>query len=156
MNITIDNTDQRILRALQKDGRMSLAQLAEACGLSATPCKRRLTRLEQAGIIAGYSARIDPKAAGFGVTAYVSVEMERQDTEELARFQRDVARFDEVVTGSLMTGSQDFLLEIAVADLEEFETFLQNRLMRLPGIRAVRSRFALRKFIDRTRLPGRH
>lgn len=153
MKITTDSIDRKIMRALQRDGRMTLAQLADHVGLSATPCKRRLLRLEEAGIIAGYEARIDPKVSGFGVTAYISVEMERQDVDELARFQREVSHFEEVVTGTLMTGSQDFLLEVAVENLEEFEQFLQTRLLRLSGIRAVRSRFALRKFIDRARLP---
>ena len=112
---------------------MSLVELSESVGLSQTPCKRRLKRLEEAGLIAGYRARSDRKAAGCGITAFVSVE--------------------EVVTGSLMTGAQDFLLEVVVASLEEFESFLQTKLLRLEGIRAVRSRFALRRFVDRARIP---
>ncbi len=132
---------------------MPLVELAERVGLSATPCKRRVARLEDCGLIAGYSARIDRKTAGFPITAFVSVELERQDAEKLAEFQRQVALFDEVVTGTLMTGAQDFLLEVAVESLEEFETFLQTRLMRLPGLRVVRSRFALRQFISRARIP---
>jgi Lrp/AsnC family leucine-responsive transcriptional regulator len=132
---------------------MSLVQLAARVGLSQTPCKRRLQRLEESGLISGYMARIDRKAAGFGITAFVSVELERQDGDEIAEFQKKVSRFDEVITGTLMTGAQDFLLEIVVGSLEEFETFLQTKLLRISGIRAVRSRFALRKFIDRARIP---
>ncbi|WP_170331350.1 Lrp/AsnC family transcriptional regulator [Ruegeria arenilitoris] len=150
---TTDQVDREILRALQEDGRMSLVQLSERIGLSATPCKRRLARLEETGLISGYSARIDRKTAGFPITAFVSVELERQDAEKVADFQRQVALFDEVVTGTLMTGAQDFLLEVAVESLEEFETFLQTKLMRLPGLRVVRSRFALRQFISRSRIP---
>ena len=132
---------------------MSIVQLAERVGLSATPCKRRLQRLEESGLIAGYAALIDRKTAGFGITAFVSIELERQHSEEIIRFQRQVALFDEVVTGTLMTGAQDFLLEVAVESLEEFEDFLQSKLMRVSGVRVVRSRFALRKFIDRSRIP---
>ncbi len=132
---------------------MSLVQLAARVGLSQTPCKRRLQRLEESGLISGYMARIDRKAAGFGITAFVSVELERQDGDEIAEFQKKVSRFEEVITGTLMTGAQDFLLEIVVESLEEFETFLQTKLLRISGIRAVRSRFALRKFIDRARIP---
>lgn len=153
MTITTDDVDRKILRALCEDGRMSVVQLAEQVGLSPTPCKRRLQRLEESGLISGYSASIDRKTAGFGITAFVSVELERQDTEEIQKFQNQVALFEEVVTGSLMTGAQDFLLEVAVESLEEFETFLQARLMKVAGVRVVRSRFALRKFIDRARLP---
>ncbi|MDF9304043.1 Lrp/AsnC family transcriptional regulator [Tritonibacter mobilis] len=148
-----DRLDRAILRALREDGRMSLVQLSERVGLSATPVKRRLRQLEDSGLIEGYVARIDRKAAGFGITAFVSVELEKQDAEAVASFQRKVAQFEEVVTGSLMTGAQDFLLEVVVESLEEFETFLQTKLMRVEGLRAVRSRFALRKFIDRARIP---
>lgn len=148
-----DQVDREILRALRDDGRMPLVQLAARVGLSQTPCKRRLQRLEESGLISGYMARIDRKAAGFGITAFVSVELERQDGDEIAEFQKKVSRFDEVITGTLMTGAQDFLLEIVVGSLEEFETFLQTKLLRISGIRAVRSRFALRKFIDRARIP---
>jgi len=153
VNFATDDLDRAILRALRDDGRVSLVQLAETVGLSPTPCKRRLQRLEEAGIIAGYVARIDRKAAGFGITVFVSVELERQDAEEVNRFQTEVSRFEEVVTGTLITGGQDFLLEVVVASLEEFENFLQTSLLRIKGIRAVRSRFALKKFIDRARLP---
>ncbi|MEL6951722.1 MAG: Lrp/AsnC family transcriptional regulator [Pseudomonadota bacterium] len=153
MTITTDSIDRAILRAMERDGRMSLVELSESVGLSQTPCKRRLKRLEEAGLIAGYRARIDRKAAGFGITAFVSVELERQEGKEVDRFVRDVSRFEEVVTGSLMTGAQDFLLEVVVASLEEFESFLQTKLLRLEGIRAVRSRFALRRFVDRARIP---
>lgn len=151
--IATDEVDREILRALRDDGRMSLVQLAARVGLSQTPCKRRLQRLEESGLISGYMARIDRKAAGFGITAFVSVELERQDGDEIAEFQKKVSRFEEVITGTLMTGAQDFLLEIVVESLEEFETFLQTKLLRISGIRAVRSRFALRKFIDRARIP---
>ncbi len=132
---------------------MSLSELADLVGLSATPCKRRLTKLEEAGIISGYSAVIDHKASGFGITVFVSVELERQKGEELVLFEKKVMQFEEVVTGSLMTGSQDFLLEVVVESLEEYESFLQNKLLKFEGVRSVRSMFALRKFVDRSRVP---
>ena len=128
-------------------------QLADRVGLSPTPCKRRLQRLEDSGLISGYTARLDRKVAGFGITALVSVELERQDADAVAKFQREVARFEEIVTGTLITGGQDYLLEIVAESLEEFETFLQTRLLKISNIRAVRSRFALNRFIDRARVP---
>lgn len=153
MAITIDAIDRKILSALQRDGRMSVVHLADLVGLSATPCKRRIERLEESGLIAGYGAQIDHKSAGFGITAFVSIELDRQDGEEILRFQKKVSQFQEVVTGTLMTGAQDFLLEVAVESLDEFEIFLQSKLMKVPGVRVIRSRFTLRKFIDRSRLP---
>lgn len=150
--ITIDAVDRQILSALSKDGRMSLSELAEHVGLSATPCKRRLTKLEDSGIISGYAAVIDHKASGFGITVFVSVELERQKGEELILFEKRVMQFDEVVTGTLMTGSQDFLLEVVVESLEAYEVFLQTKLLQFDGVRSVRSRFALRKFVKRSRV----
>lgn len=153
VKFTTDALDRVILKALREDGRIPLVQLAERVGLSPTPCKRRLQRLEDSGLISGYTARIDRKVAGFGITALVSVELERQDADAVEQFQRDVARFEEIVTGTLITGGQDYLLEVVVESLEEFETFLQTRLLKISNIRAVRSRFALKKFIDRARVP---
>ncbi|WP_226627151.1 Lrp/AsnC family transcriptional regulator [Alloyangia pacifica] len=153
MTIALDELDRRILRVLQTDGRITVVELAEKVGLSPTPCKRRLQRLEDTGLISGYVAKIDRKVSGFGVTAFISVELERSDGPDVEKFQKAVSGLEEVVTGMLMTGSQDFLLEVLVRDLEEYEAFLQKRLMKIPGVRSVRSRFALRKFIERTRIP---
>ncbi len=150
---TTDSIDRKLIRALRDDGRMSLADLAQHVGLSPTPCKRRLTRLEESGLISGYTAKIDRKVAGFGITAFVSVELEQQQGDGILEFQKKVSHFEEVVTGSLMTGSQDFLLEVVVESLEEYENFLQMKLLKVGSIRAVRTRFALRKFVDRPRIP---
>lgn len=152
-DFTIDSTDRKILHALRDNGRISLADLAEHVGLSGTPCRRRLKSLEDCGMIAGYTAQIDRKVAGFGITVFISVELERQEGDQIVEFQKTVSKFDEIVTGSLMTGSQDFLLEVVVESLEEYELFLQQKLLKVPGIRIVRSRFALRKFISRDRIP---
>lgn len=151
--MTIDQIDRRILSILMKNARIPIVELAEQVGLSATPCRKRIARLEEAGIIARYAAVIDPEKAGFPVTAFVSVELERQEAEALELFERRVMGFEEVVQGFLMTGSQDFLLRVVVEDLPGFERFLQDKLTRVPGIRSVRSRFALRQFVWRNRLP---
>ena len=106
-------------------------------------------------LIARYGAEIDHEKAGYPITAFVSIELERQEADSLELFERRVMDFEEVVQGFLMTGSQDFLLRVVVEDLHAFERFLQHRLTRIPGIRSVRSRFALRQFIGRNRLPSR-
>lgn len=152
--MAIDAIDQRILDALTEQGRLPVVELAERVGLSPTPCRRRIAALEEAGIIARYAAVIDPARAGYPVTAFVSVELERQESDSLALFERRVLDCEEVVQGFLMTGSQDFLLRVVVEDLHAFERFLQEKLTRIPGIRSIRSRFALRQFVQRTRLPA--
>ena len=149
----MDEIDRRILDALMKDARQPIVELAEKVGLSATPCRRRIARLEQDGVIARYGAVVDAERAGYPITAFVSVELERQEAEAIALFERRVVDFEEVVQGFLMTGSQDYLLRVVVEDLQSFERFLQDRLTQISGIRSVRSRFALRQFIWRNRLP---
>ncbi|MFV0359380.1 Lrp/AsnC family transcriptional regulator [Tropicimonas sp.] len=150
----MDKIDRRILETLVGNGRLPVIEIAEKVGLSATPCRKRIARMEDDGLIVRYSAVIDPEKAGYPITAFVSVELERQDAESLALFEQRVSGFEEVVQGFLMTGSQDFLLRVVVEDLHAFERFLQDRLTRIPGIRSVRSRFALRQFVGRSRLPA--
>ena len=152
--MTIDHIDRRILGVLLLEGRIPIVDLAERVGLSPTPCRKRVANLEQSGVISRYGAVIDADEAGYPVTAFVSVELERQDAEALSQFQTQVAEFEEVVQGFLMTGSQDFLLRVIVEDLHAFERFLQDKLTKIQGIRSVRSRFALKQFIWRSRLPA--
>ncbi|EEX15679.1 Bkd operon transcriptional regulator [Citreicella sp. SE45] len=151
----MDRIDRKILDVLQSRGRIPVVELAEQVGLSATPCRKRIASMEESGLIARYGAEIDHERAGYPITAFVSIELERQEADSLELFERRVMDFEEVVQGFLMTGSQDFLLRVVVEDLHAFERFLQHRLTRIPGIRSVRSRFALRQFVGRNRLPSR-
>lgn len=151
----MDAIDRRIISALQRDGRMAVTELAAAVGLSATPCARRVARLEAEGIIAGYSARIDQAAIGLPVTVFVWVELERQSREAMDTFETAVARFEQVMECHLMTGSRDILLRVVAADLSDFDSFLEDRLMRVPGIRTMRSSFTLRAMVQRAVLPQR-
>ncbi|WP_282158465.1 Lrp/AsnC family transcriptional regulator [Shimia thalassica] len=150
----MDAIDRRIIKALQIDGRMKIAELAESVGLSATPCARRLERLHKDGVITGYSARVDAQKLDLPVTVFVSVELEQQASGGVDAFERAIRAFDEVMECHLMTGSRDILLRIVVADLNAFDRFLENRLMRVPGIRNMRSNFALRTMVRRDVLPG--
>lgn len=149
----MDAIDRRIIRELQKDGRKTLSDLAEVVGLSATPCARRLDRLQSDGVITGYSARVDAGKLGLPVTVFVSVELEQQARGGIEAFERAIAAFDEVMECHLMTGSRDILLRVVVADLAAFDRFLEYRLMNVPGIRNMRSNFALRTMIRREALP---
>ncbi|WP_372885832.1 Lrp/AsnC family transcriptional regulator [Shimia sp.] len=150
----MDAIDHRIIRALQKDGRMKIADLAEEVGLSATPCARRLERLQSEGVITGYSARVDADKLGLPVTVFVSVELEQQARGGVDAFERAIGAFDEVMECHLMTGSRDILLRVVVADLAAFDRFLETRLMNVPGIRNMRSNFALRAMVRREVLPA--
>ncbi len=149
----MDDIDSKIIRALQNDGRMTVIDLADHVGLSPTPCARRLDRLQRDGIITGYTARIDPERLGFGVTIFVSVELEKQDRNAIDSFEKAIRRCDEVMECYLMTGSRDILLRVVAKDLNAFDAFLENRLMKIQGIRNLRSNFALRTMVKREALP---
>jgi len=141
--MNLDRIDGRILAALQRDGRVSVVDLAEQVGLSPTPCARRVRRLEEAGVIEGYGARIDPKRVGHSVQAFVQVKLERHTDETAERFRIGLQDLPEVAAAYAMTGEMDFLLQVYVPDLDALGAFTLHRLMRLPGVRDVRSSLVL-------------
>ncbi len=149
----MDAIDRRIVAALQRDGRMKITELAQAVGLSPTPCARRLERLERDGVITGYAAIVDAARLGLPVTIFVSVELDRQDRDAIGAFERAIRDCAEVMECHLLTGSRDILLRVVAADLAAFDAFLEHRLMRIPGISRLRSNFALRTMLRRDVLP---
>lgn len=151
----MDAMDRRIIAALQRNGRIKLSELSEQVGLSPTPCARRVAMLEEAGVITGYSARVDQAQVGLAVTIFVAVELERQSKDALQAFESAVRQFDQVMECYLMTGSRDILLCVVARDLTDFDRFLEEQLMRVPGIRNTRSSFTLRTMIQRDVLPAR-
>ena len=140
---TIDAVDRRIISELQSDGRLTVVQLAERIGLSASPCARRLRLLEENGIIKGYTAIIDQRLAGLPISAFASIKLDRQREEDLDRFAQAVSRWSEVVDCYLMTGHRDYLMRIVVRDLEAYEHFIKNKLARLDNIASIETSFAL-------------
>ena len=140
----IDETDRRILRALQQDARLTTAQLAEQIGLSTTPCWNRLKRLETQGFIDGYVALLNQDKLGLPETVIIEVTLDRHDEETLTRFGELLAGLPEVIEAYLTTGDYDYLVKVAVESTAGYERFLREKLYRLPGIRHSRSSFALR------------
>lgn len=141
----VDAFDLRMLRALAEDGRMSIQRLSDAVGLSPSPVARRLARLEEAGFIRGYTARIDEVRLGFGVSVFVSVKLDRQVDDALAGFETAVGQMPEVVDCWLMTGNRDYLLRVVTRDMAEFEQFLTAKLTRLSPVREIESSIPLRR-----------
>jgi len=150
----MDSIDRKIVAALQRNGRLKISELSDRVGLSPTPCARRVANLEESGVICGYSARVDQAKLGLPVTIFVAVELERQSTEALTAFENAVRQFDQVMECYLMTGTRDILLRVVAEDLPDFDRFLEDRLMRVPGIRNTRSSFTLRTMIRRDALPA--
>jgi len=141
----LDEFDLRILRALRVDGRMSILDLAEVVGMSATPVSRRVKALENAGIIAGYCAIIDEAALGYEVSVFVSVKLDKQVDEALATLEAAISGFPEVVDCWLMTGNRDYLLRVVTRGLADFEKFLVGRLTKIPGVASIESSISLRR-----------
>jgi len=153
--IEFDAIDWRILRTLQRDGRMANNRLAEAVSLSPSPCLARVRSLEERGVIQNYVALLDPAAVGLAVNVFVQVTPERQVQPNLKAFEKAVAERPEVMECYLMTGTADYLLRVVVADLQEFESFVTGFLARVQGIGNIQSSFALKQVKYETALPLR-
>ena len=145
----LDKIDRKLLALLQENARYTNQELAERVGLSPSPCLRRLKRLEREGIISRYVALVDQKAVGLPVSVFVSVQLDKQIDQALAHFEAAVKGFPEVVDCWLMTGSFDYLLRVAVADLHEYERFLTSRLTKIEGVASIESSTKLREESDR-------
>jgi Lrp/AsnC family leucine-responsive transcriptional regulator len=142
---TLTELDRRILRILTVDGRLSFAKLAERVGMSATPCWNRVQALEKAGVIEGYAAMLNQKALGYAETVFVEVRLRTHSDDSLEAFCRAIADLPEVLEAHIVSGKFDMLLKVAVESTHGHETFLRERLLRLPGIRNSRSTFSLRR-----------
>ena len=153
----LDRTDRRILQAMQQNGRISNLELAEAVGLSPTPCSRRVKRLEETGLIRGHVTLLNQSMLGLKLTAYISISMDRHTPDRFEAFEQEVAAYPEVMDCSVVTGqSADYLLRAVVPDMEYYEKFLLGRLTRIPGVSGVHSSFELRRVVQRTELPLDH
>lgn len=146
----LDPTDCRILRVLQKNGRMTNAELAERVNLSPSACHRRVQRLEAAGVIRDYVARLDLRALGRSTVVFVEIKLAGQSDDVLDAFEREVARVPDVLECHLMAGSADYLLKIVAADTEDFARIHRRYLSRLPGVTQMQSSFALRTVVETT------
>jgi Lrp/AsnC family transcriptional regulator, leucine-responsive regulatory protein len=140
----LDPIDRKILAALQQDGRLTNVELAEKVGLSPSPCLRRVKRLEQDGMIAGYRAVLDRRKIGLGLTVFVGVKLDPHSAETAEAFEHAVVKVPEVVACHLVSGESDFLLQVVTRDLDAYERFLSGTLLKLPRLRDVRSIFAMR------------
>jgi Lrp/AsnC family transcriptional regulator, leucine-responsive regulatory protein len=152
-NFSPDAIDQKILEALQTDGRITNQELADQVGLSPSPCLRRVRQLEADGVISRYVALVDPEALGLSVTAFVRVRLDQQDDRHLEAFETAVSHFPQVMECYLMTGEADYQLRVLVKSLTQFEEFLRHSLTRVPGVANVTTSFALRPVIYKTALP---
>ncbi|MFQ5565721.1 MAG: Lrp/AsnC family transcriptional regulator [Paracoccaceae bacterium] len=140
----MDQVDARILRALQRDSSRPVAELAGEVGLSASACHRRVKLLEEAGVIAGYVARLDRAALGFPIQVFVEITLNSQSQEALSAFETAVTQFDEILECHLTTGQADYILRVVARDVADYDDIHRNCLARLPGVSAMQTIFVLR------------
>ncbi|MFC0408348.1 Lrp/AsnC family transcriptional regulator [Roseomonas elaeocarpi] len=143
----LDGTDERILRLLRENGRISNADLAAAIGLSPSACLRRVRALEAGGTIRGYTAVLEERGGNHQVVVIVRITLERQTDECLSRFEQAARRCAEIRECYLMTGDSDYLLRIVVEDAAGYERLHRDVLSRLPGVSRIQSSFTIRTVI---------
>ncbi len=151
-----DRFDVKILDALQRDGRLSVVDLAESIGLSPTPCARRIKALESEGAIESYAAVLNPARVGLAVLAIVQVKLTEHTDETVARFEREIQLMDEVTKCLAMTGSYDFILEVYGKDLEALSNVVLKKLIRVPNVRDMQSSVVLETIKRTARIPLAH
>lgn len=149
----LDSIDARILTVLQRDGRISNAELSERVNLSPSACHRRVQRLEKEGYIKDYVALLDMRKIGRAATVFVEITLSAQAEEVLDAFEREVAKIPDVLECHLMAGTADYLLKMVVFDTDHFAQIHRRSLSRLPGVAQMHSSFALKTVFKTTALP---
>jgi len=142
--LQLDTIDRIILNHLQGEGRITNVDLAERAGLTAPPCLRRVRALEDAGVIRGYHADLDPEPLGYGITVFAMVSLKSQAEDELRAFEQHVATLPEVRECHMLNGEIDFILKVVAHDLQEFQRFLTRELTSASNVDHVRTSLTIR------------
>ena len=147
----LDEIDRRLLAELQDEGRMTNVELANRVGLTAPPCLRRVRALEDAGVIRGYHAELDPSQLGFAICVFALVSLRSQAEESLCQFEDHVRSLPEVRECHMLNGEIDFILKIVSCDLQSFQEFLTSKLTPAPNVASVKTSLTIR---TAKQLPG--
>ncbi|WP_121254055.1 Lrp/AsnC family transcriptional regulator [Nocardioides ferulae] len=149
----MDAVDKQILVELQRDGRLTVTELAERIGLSLSPCHRRLRALERSGAIAGYRAHLDPVALGLSFQALVFVTMRGADRDTVATFENAVSDLPHVLQARRLFGDPDYLLHVIARDLPAFQEIYDQQLSTLPGVQRLTSTLVMKSVVEGRPLP---
>ena len=152
----LDAIDRRIVTELQANARLSNVELADKVGLSPSPCLRRVRRLERDGYIDGYRASLRRGRIGLGFSAFLGVKIVGHANVQALTFERTVVAMSEVVACHLVSGEVDYLLEIVMPELEDYQRFLVDKLLNLPIVREIRSSIAIQTLKAGAPLPLSH
>jgi Lrp/AsnC family leucine-responsive transcriptional regulator len=152
---SLTDTDMAILEQLQRDARLSSAELASQLNSSTTSVWRRIKKLEEAGLIRGYNAQLDARSLGFGIESFLTVSVHSHDERSIQLFEAAVASIDDIVSCYLVSGLGDYLLRVVSKDMESYADFITRVAATLPGVRETHSAFALRTIKPFAGLPIR-
>jgi len=153
LKIRLDEIDRKILGELQPNARLRNIELAAKVGLSASPCLRRVRRLENLGVIKSYATLVDANAVKLPVSVFIQVTLDKQIEPSLEAFESRIREWPEVMECYLMTGDADYHLRVVTANLAQYERFLMDKLTRLPQVSSIKSSFSLKQIVYRTALP---
>lgn len=154
MTETLDRYDQQILEILQKQGRLSNQELAEAIKLSPSPTLRRVKQLEENGLIDGYVALLNAKKLGLTLMAFIGISMDKHTPERFEALESTLRQYPEVLECHLITGqAADYLLKVIVKDMDAYQQFLLHKLTRIEGVSGVHTSFVMKSPIKSTALP---
>jgi DNA-binding Lrp family transcriptional regulator len=149
----MDDVDRKMLAELQRDGRLTLTELADRVRLSVSPCHRRLRALERSGAITGYHARLDAAVLGLAFEALVFVTMRYEDRDTVAAFERQVAGIPNVLQAQRLFGDPDYLLRVVTRDLPAYRELYDDRLSALPGVLRLSSTLVMKSVVEARPLP---
>ncbi|HWK41395.1 MAG TPA: Lrp/AsnC family transcriptional regulator [Croceibacterium sp.] len=141
---TLDSIDRHLLAELQAEGRVTNVDLARRVGLTAPPCLRRVRALEEAGVIRGYHADLDPSKLGFAITVFAMVSLKSQAEEDLRAFENHIKALPDVRECHMLNGEIDFILKIVSRDLQSFQEFLTSKLTPAPNVASVKTSLTIR------------
>lgn len=148
----MDKIDRQLINLMQKDAILTTAELADQVGLSASPCARRIKRLEQEGVISGYRAIVSRDTVGIAMTVFVEVSLNNHQASSIDEFEHAVVEMDEVISCHVVSGAYDYLLEVVSKDLAGYETFTR-KLQRLENVKDIHTHLAIRQVKGNGSLP---
>lgn len=149
----IDQTDRKIVTAVIEDGRASVEAVAEAVGLSPTPTRRRIRRLEETGVISGYQAVIDPEMCGLELAIYVFIKLQSRDRKAIAEFEARVLDLPEIQRCDLITGAHDYILTLRLPGMKDYNRYLREVLAELPGVFGIETSVVIGQVKNTSLLP---
>ena len=151
--VQMDEIDRRLLRVLQRDGRISNLDLAQRCHLSPSACSDRVRRLRERGVITGFAALLDPRAIGRALLIFVEVQLDRTTGDTFSQFAQAAQRTPEILECHMVAGGFDYLIKARVSDMDAYRRFLGEVLVAMPGVRETRTYAVLEEVKSVTVLP---